>query len=138
MPLQDIPATHHMSPDNLLALLDRLRELNEPSYRNRAVIIECWKDDTLAMVVDGYCNPVGFVAWGRVEIFLLWVHPAYRRVGVARRLLGHVAPGTWKVQSMSPASTAFWEHMGATPCDDQRITHRWEHHSPAIAASNSA
>lgn len=148
MPLLDMASDHFESHWRVLELLDRLRELDAPEYCNRATIIDCWKDDTFAMIVSRSTaripdiQPVGFVAWGNEnnpEVFLLWVDPAHRGTGLSHRLLRNVPSGVWNVQAMGQKAAAFWTHIGAVPHqrrnDGGRITHQWTRTQAALHAA---
>ena len=69
---------------DLLAILDALEKHSDPFLHNRAIILDCWKDGSFA-VIRREGEVAGFAAWDSTldcELNLLWIRAALRRNGL--------------------------------------------------------
>jgi GNAT superfamily N-acetyltransferase len=125
-------------PADVPEVLSMIRELAE--FEEMADQVQCTEEDLhralfgsdaavwVSLVVDDDGKVAGHALWfrtfstflGRTGIWLedLYVRPAYRRQGVAGKLLGHLRAQTtgrveWEVLDWNEGAVSFYEGLGA-------------------------
>jgi len=134
--------------EDLELVVELVGELADYEQRRHEVLVDSadlgealfgpWRlCDALIVRVGG--QPAGFAIWfftfstfrGRPNLYLedLYVRPAFRRLGVGRRVLGHLAAVAgqtgcgrleWSVLDWNEPAMAFYHALGAQPVADWR------------------